>query len=77
MRQLKLLSFFGTDINKPLTKGVCSGTINRLFSDPANKHLWAAYVFSTGDEDESGSDLLPHDRSALASVCVPDDWRPK
>jgi NAD-dependent DNA ligase len=75
-RQLKLLRFFGTDISKPLTKGVCSGIITRLFSDPAKKHLWAAYVFTTGDEDDSSTDLQPHDRAALASVRIPDDWRP-
>ena len=76
-RQLKLLRFFGTDISQQLTKGVCSGIIGRLFSDPANKHLWAAYVFTTHDEDDTTTDLLPHDRAALASVIIPDDWRPK
>ena len=75
-RQLKLLRFFGSNISQPLTKGVCSGMISRLFSDPANKHLWAAYVFTTGDDDES-TDLWPHDRTLLANVCIPDEWRPK
>ncbi len=45
VRQLKVLGFFGKDISLPLTKGVCSGIIGRLFSDPANKHLWTAYVY--------------------------------
>ena len=76
-RQLKLLRFFGSDISQPLTKGVCSGIIARLLSDPANKHLWVAYVFTTGDEDETTTDLQPYDRAALASVQIPDDWRPR
>jgi len=76
-RQLKLLKFFGEDITKPLTKGVCSGIIGRLFSDSAKKHLWAAYVFSTGDEFDTSIDLQPHDLSVLASVIIPEDWHPK
>jgi len=77
MRQLKLVRFFGTDISQSLTKGVCSGIISRLFSNSANKHLWAAYVFTTGDEDDTSADLQPHDRAALASVLIPEEWRPK
>ncbi len=77
VRQLKLLRFFGADISRPFTKGVCSGLIGRIFSDPANKHLWAAYVFTTGDEDDSSTDLFPHDRAALATIRIPEEWRPK
>jgi NAD-dependent DNA ligase len=76
-RQFKVLRFFGVDVNQSLTKGKASGLIGRFFSDPANKHLWAAYVFTTGDEDDSTADLRPCDRTALASVHIPDDWRPK
>lgn len=76
-RQLKLLRFFDIDITKPLTKGLCSSIIARLFSDAANKHLWAAYVFTTGDEYDNSADLKPHDRSALVGVSIPEDWRPK
>ena len=76
-RQLKLLRFFDADVSSPLTKGVCSGIIGRIFADATNKHLWAAYVFTTGDEDGNSTELLPHDRSALACVQIPDDWHPK
>lgn len=76
-RQCKVLRFFGVDASKSLTKGYCSSLIRRLFSDPTNKHLWAAYVFATGDEDDSSSDLLPHDREALATVQVPYTQRSK
>lgn len=76
-RQLKLLRFFGADIGQPLTKGVCSGIIARLFSNPANKELWRAYIFTTGDEDDTSTDLQPHDRVALASLHIPADWRPR
>jgi NAD-dependent DNA ligase len=75
-RQLKLLRFFGVDISQPLTKGACSGIIARLFSDPANKQVWAAYLFTTGDEGDASTELAPHDRAALAGVRIPDDWRP-
>ncbi|MCE0483851.1 MAG: BRCT domain-containing protein [Methylacidiphilales bacterium] len=75
--QLKVLSFFGIDISKSLTKGVCSGIIGRLFSNPENKHLWNAYVYTTGDEDRTSSILFPHDKAALAQVKIPDDWKPK
>ena len=76
-RQLKVLRFFGAPIDPPPTKGRASGAIWRLCSDPANKHLWLAYLYSTGDEDDSTSELLPHDRAALAHVVIPDDWQPK
>jgi NAD-dependent DNA ligase len=76
-RQLKLLKFFGVDVSEPLTKGVCSGIISRIFSDPSNKHLWAAYVFTTGDEGEDSSELMPYDKIALSQVSIPEDWRPK
>lgn len=75
--QLKVLRFFGNHISKSLTKGVCSGIIGRLFSNPANKHLWNAYVYTTGDEDRSSTDLLPHDKAALAQTEIPADWKPK
>ncbi len=59
------------DVSKPLTKGYCSGVIARLFSEPANEHLWAAYVHTTADNDGLSSELAPHDREALASVEIP------
>ncbi len=77
IRQLKVLRFFCTDIAKPLTKGRASGMIGRLFSDPANKHLWAAYVYTTGDEEHTSADLRPHDKAALAKTEIPADWAPK
>jgi len=76
-RQLKLLKFFGVDVSKPITKGICSGIISRVFSDPANKHLWAAYVFTTGDEGDESPELMPHDKNELKQVSIPEDWRPK
>lgn len=76
-RQLKVLRFFGTDISKPLTKGRASGIIARLFSDPSNEHLWAAYVYTTGDEEHTSADLRPHDKTVLAQTEIPADWHPK
>jgi NAD-dependent DNA ligase len=75
-RQLKVLRFFGTDISKPLTKGKASGIIGGLFSEPDNKHLWAAYVYTTGDEDHMSADLRPYDKAVLAQTEIPADWRP-
>ncbi len=75
--QLKVLRFFGISIEPPPAKGVASGIIGRLFSDPANKHLWAAYVFTTGDEEHTSVELRPHDRGTLLKVVIPEDWRPK
>jgi NAD-dependent DNA ligase len=77
LRQLKVLHFFGKDTDQPLTKGAASGVIGRIFSDPANKHLWAAYVYTTGDEDHESADLCPHDKLELARAVIPVDWRPK
>ena len=48
--QLKVLRFFGIDISRPLTKGVCSGIIGRLFR-PRQQASWTAYVYTTGDEE--------------------------
>jgi len=76
IRQLKLLSFFGIPSGQQ-TKGRASSVISRLFSDPANKHLWSAYVYTTGDDDHAVLELRPHDRTALAQVVIPDDWHPK
>ena len=72
-----MLRFFGNAIEPPPTKGAASGLIGRLFSDAANRHLWAAYVYTTGDEDDASTQLCAHDRAALANVVIPDDWRPK
>ena len=77
VRQLKVLRFFGLPIEPPPTKGVASGLIGRLFSDAENKHLWAAYVYNTGDEDSASMELCPHDLEALANVVIPEDWHPK
>lgn len=77
IRQLKVLRFFGTDLSKPLTKGRASGIIGRLFSDAANKHLWAAYVYTTGDEEHLSADLRPHDKAVLAQIQIPADWHPQ
>ena len=76
-RQLKVLRFFGVEQNQPPTKGICSGIIGRLFSTPENKHLWAAYVFTTGDEDDTTTELKDYDRDSLAKVIIPSDWHPK
>ena len=73
-RQLKVLKFFGHDISKPPSKGDCSSIVAEIFSNPENKHLWAAYVYTTGDESYLSSDLLPHDKSILANVEIPEDW---
>ena len=77
VRQLKVLRFFGKPIEPPPTKGAASGLIVRIFSDAANKHLWAAYVYTTGDEESISMELCPHDRKALANVVIPEDWHPK
>ncbi len=75
--QLKVLRFFGMGIEPPPTKGAASGIIGRIFSDPAKKHLWGAYVYTTGDEEHTSVELRPHDRGALAKVIIPEKWRPK
>ena len=77
IRQLKVLRFFGKPIEPPPTKGIASGLIGRLFSDAANKHLWAAYVYTTGDEESTSMELCLHDQEALANVVIPEDWHPK
>jgi hypothetical protein len=76
-RQLKVLRFFGVPIDPTPSKGRAGGIIGKLFSDPANKHLWTAYIYTTGDEDDSTIELHPHDRAALAKVVIPEDWRPR
>jgi hypothetical protein len=77
VRQLKVLRFFGKPIEPLPTKGQASSLIGRIFSDAANKHLWAAYVYTTGDEESASMELCPHDREALANVVIPQDWYPK
>lgn len=77
IRQRKVLRFFGVDISNPITKGVASGIVGRLFSAPANEHLWYTYVYTTGDEGHDSDDIRPHDKAALACTVIPDDWRAK
>lgn len=76
VRQLKVLRFFGVPTDPIPSKGRAGSVIGRLFSDPANQHLWTAYVYTTGDEDGEKSDLRPHDRATLATTVIPEDWRP-
>jgi len=75
-RQLKVLRFFGVPIDPAPSKGRAGGIIGKLFSDSDNKHLWTAYIYTTGDEDDSTTELRPHDRAALAQVVIPENWRP-
>ncbi len=75
--QIKVLRFFGEEPTSALTKGVCAGFIGRLFSDDSNRHLWAAYVYSTGDNDRLSAELKPHNKAELACIEIPDDWWPK
>jgi NAD-dependent DNA ligase len=74
---IKGSTFLQCSDRSALSKGRAGGIIGRLFSDPVNKHLWTAYVYTTGDEDDSTSELRPHDRAALAHVVIPEDWRPR
>ena len=76
-RQLKVLQFFGVPIDPAPSKGRAGGVIGRLFCDPVNKHLWTAYVYTTGDEEHSSPQLRPHDRVMLAQVVIPENWRPQ
>ncbi len=76
VRQLKVLRFFGIAVEPLPTKGRASSVIGRLFSDPAKKRLWMAYVYTSGDKDQSSPELLPYDRAVLAGVVVPEDWHP-
>jgi len=76
-RQLKVLRFFGVPIDPAPSKGRAGGIIGRLFSDSNNKHLWTAYIYTTGDEDDANTELRPHDRAALAQIVIPEDWRPR
>lgn len=75
-RQLKVLRFFGVPIDPAPSKGRAGGIIGKLFSDSDNKHLWTAYIFTTGDEDDSSTELRQHNRAGLAQVVIPEDWRP-
>ena len=75
VRQLKALRFFGIPTAPVPSKGRAGAIIGGLFSDPAKKHLWTAYLYITGDEDISSSELLPHDRNALVQVVIPEEWR--
>lgn len=77
VRQLKVQRFFGIPVDPPPTKGKASSIIGRLFSNTENRHLWNAYVYTTGDASDSNSTLFPYDRAALARVVVPADWRPE
>jgi hypothetical protein len=77
IRQLKVLRFFDVPIDPVPSKGRAGSTIGRLFSDPTKKHLWIAYVYTTGDEEDSTTELRSHNRAALAQVVVPEDWHPR
>ena len=75
-RQLKVLKFFGQYPGEMITKGDASRVITHLFMSPSNRELWLKYVFLTGDETQDSPELLPYDPDGLATVVVPDDWKP-
>jgi len=76
-RQLKVIKFFDGDAPQGIRKGVASGVIGRIFSNPENKVLWEKYLYVTGDELGDTSELEPYDLEELKNTVVPEDWNPK
>jgi NAD-dependent DNA ligase len=76
-RQIKVLKFFGVEIDPGLNKGMASGISARLFRDAENKELWEKYIYHTGDESQDSPELTAFDREELRAVIIPDDWKPK
>ena len=70
-RQRKVLSFFGILFPPNLTKGAASAAITRLMCDAEKEHLWRAYVFVTGDREQS-EEIHPHDLETLRNFKIPD-----
>jgi hypothetical protein len=69
-RQKKVLSFFGVSFPSNLTKGAASTAITQVMRNPGEERLWRAYVFVTGDYDQT-EELLPHDREMLRTFEIP------
>jgi len=76
-RQLKVLKFFGEHQDGSIAKGMASRIITHLFMMPGNREQWLKYVFLTNDDTQESPDLQPFDPDELASVVVPDDWKPR
>src|SRR4030042_5265341 len=75
-RQIKVLKFFRQMRGDPITQGAAARIITSLFMTPENREQWLKYVFLTGDQSQDSPDLQPFDPVELASVVVPDDWKP-
>lgn len=76
-RQLKVIKFFKNDAPEGICKGVASGIIGRIFSNPDNKELWEKYLYVTGDELGDTQELEPYDLEELHNTEIPEDWNPK
>jgi hypothetical protein len=69
-RQRKVLLFFGIPLPSNLTKGAASTAITQVMRDPEKERLWRAYVFVTGDREQT-EELLPHDMEMLVNFQIP------
>ena len=61
-RQLKVIKFFKGSAPQDVCKGVASGIIGRIFSNPNNKELWEKYLYVTGDELGDTQELEPYEK---------------
>tara|TARA_Y100000766_G_C18817152_1_gene561029 strand:- start:50 stop:742 length:693 start_codon:yes stop_codon:yes gene_type:complete len=76
-RQLKVIKFFKGSAPQDICKGVASGIIGRIFSNPNNKELWEKYLYVTGDELGDTQELEPYDLEELKNTIIPENWNPK
>ena len=76
-RQIKVLKFFGVELEPDLNKGKASGIAACLFRSEENKELWEKYVYHTGDDSQDTLDLVSFDLEELRAVVIPVEWKPK
>ena len=72
-----MIKFFKGSAPQNICKGVASGIIGRIFSNPNNKELWEKYLYVTGDELGDTQELEPYDLEELKNTIIPENWNPK
>ena len=73
-RQLKILRFFGFDLEGDVSYDSTRDIIGEILAIKSNRNLWQKYVYLTGDLDSASPMLKDFDPEELLSVELPKGW---
>jgi len=73
-RQLKLLRFFGIEVDDDCSVGAAGWEIGQLMSHSENRDLWRRYIYVTGDTSQESPHPVDVQPSDLLAADVPDEF---